>query len=144
MEWLIQCNLSPNTIANYMSAVKGLYLLWNIPEASAVFESHAWSLSLKALKYTVRNLDTARPAITLEHLISLVRVTSSSFALWPLRIALIFGYLGYLRASNLAPNSKREFDPSRHTTRADVWPTSDGILLSLGWTKTLQAPAHKS
>ena len=51
----------------------------------------------------------------------------------------MFGYLGYLRVSNLAPASAAEFDPSRHTTREDVLHSKQGILLSIKWTKTRQA-----
>ena len=59
--------------------------------------------------------------------------------LWPVRVALVFGYFGYLRVSNLAPDVAANFDIKRNTTWADVSPTEDGLIINLKWTKTLQA-----
>ena len=41
--------------------------------------------------------------------------------------------------SNLAPPTVADFDHTRHTTREDVWPSKEGILLAIKWTKTRQA-----
>ena len=40
--------------------------------------------------------------------------------------------------------SLAEFDPSRHTTWEDVWPSSQGVLLSIKWTKTRQSTALRA
>ena len=40
--------------------------------------------------------------------------------------------------SNIAPHSKKAFDPSRHILRQDVLFTPPGAHLIIKWTKTLQ------
>ena len=136
-EWLITANLAPSTIKNYLSAIKGLYLLWNIKPIIDIFESYAWSLTLRAIPFANRSPATVRPSMTFDHLLALVRVCSHP-STWPLRVALSFGFLGYLRVSNLAPQTPSTFDQTRHTTWGDVVPTKDGIMLSLKWTKSRQ------
>ena len=63
-------------------------------------------------------------------------------ALGSLKIALVFGYLGFLRVSNLAPYTCSEFDHTRHTTWEDIHPSRDGVLICLKWTKTRQAAPY--
>ena len=138
-EWLIQAQLAPNTVKNYLSAVKMLYLSWNVQTVIEAFNSYSWFLTTKAIQLSVRPPPDSRTAITYPHLEALVAACDRDKALWPLKVALVFGYLGYLRVSNLAPASAAEFDPSRHTTREDVLPSKQGILLSIKWTKTRQA-----
>ena len=79
-----------------------------------------------------------RSAITLEDLTRLVAVCNTDPSLVPLRVALVFGFLGYLRISNMTPPTAQSFDPTRHTSWADVRPCEQGLLLDLKWTKTLQ------
>ena len=53
--------------------------------------------------------------------------------LLPLRVALVFGYFGYLRISNMVPETLAAFDLDRSTTWADVIPKKEGIILMLKW-----------
>ena len=103
-----------------------------------VFDSHKWALTLRALKFANRTAFDDSSVVTLPHLLRLVRVCDIDFALWPLRLVLLFGYMGYLRVSNLAPSTATSMDVTRHTTWSDVWSSDDGVLLSLKWTKTRQ------
>ena len=96
-EWLIQDGLSPATIKNHLLAIKNLYLYWDIPGVIQLFDSFSWSLTLKALKYASHTTIDNRTAITVPHLIALVRACSGDSALWPLKMVLLFGYMGYLR-----------------------------------------------
>ena len=143
VEWLIEDGLAPSTIKNYLSAVKNLFLLWNITDVIHIFDSYRWSLTLKAIAYANRNVTDKRTAVTLPHLLRLVRLCDSDMEFWPLKIALIFGYLGYVRVSNLAPYTASTFDVTRHTTRGDVWPSEDGVILALKWTKTRQVSQNR-
>ena len=135
---LIQDGLATSTIRNHLSAIKSLYLERNLQGTLAVFESHSWALTLRALKFANRSAYDEKSAVTLPHLLRLVRACDVDFALWPLKVALLFGYMGYLRVSNMAPNTVSDLDVTRHTTFSDVWATDNGVLLQLKWTKTLQ------
>ena len=138
-EWLIQEGLAPPTIKNHLSAIKNLYLLWDFPKVVQIFDSHGWALTLRALKFANRLTYDDKSSLTLPHLLALVRICDINCSLWPLRVALIFGYMGFLRVSNLAPNTAQEFDRTRHTTWSDIWASESGVLVFLKWTKTMQA-----
>jgi hypothetical protein len=43
-----------------------------------------------------------------------------------------------LRQSNLAPGSAGTFNPSRHTTHADVSVQAPGLVITVKWSKTMQ------
>ena len=101
--------------------------------------SPAWTLTLRAISYSAGPQPDNRSAITLEDLTRLVAICNTDPSLVPLRVALVFGFLGYLRISNMTPPTAQSFDPTRHTSWADVRPCEQGLLLDLKWTKTLQA-----
>ena len=101
--------------------------------------SPSWTLTLRAISYSAGPQPDNRSAITLEDLTRLVAVCNTDPSLVPLRVALVFGFLGYLRISNMTPPIAQSFDPTRHTSWADVRPCEQGLLLDLRWTKTLQA-----
>ena len=107
-----------------------------------IFESYAWSLTLKAIKFAVRPATGGRTSVTYDHLLDLIRACEADNTLGPLKVALIFGYLGYLKVSNLAPYSRAEFDHTRNTTWEDVQPSKYGVMLALKWTKTRQAAPY--
>ena len=56
----------------------------------------------------------------------------------PLIGALSFGFFGFLRISNLAPQTAADFDPKRHTTVGNVLMQTQGLILNLKWSKTRQ------
>ena len=80
-EWLIRAGMAPSTIANYLSAVKTLYLMWDLSEPIEVFNSYAWSLTMKAVKHAVRPVLNNRAAVTFDHLKLLVRACNREAAL---------------------------------------------------------------
>ena len=138
-EWLIAADLSVSMVQNYISAVKNMYLGWGTASALEIFDSYAWALTIKAINFSVRPKLDSRTAVSPQHLAAMVKVCSGNRSLLPLRVALIFGFMGFLRVSNLAPYTAEGFDCTRHTTRGDVKVTKAGIVLMLKWTKTRQA-----
>ena len=133
---------SGRTISGYSEksclGCKKLVFILNIPKVIKIFNSYTWSLTLKAVSHAVRETPISRPAMTLSHLGALLRACDTDKSMIPLKVALSFGYLGYLRVSNLAPNSEDSFNPTRSTTWGDIWPSRDGIIVALKWTKTRQ------
>ena len=51
---------------------------------------------------------------------------------------MIFAFAGFLRVSNLAPRTAGDFDATRHTLLRDVNVTSEGVIIYIKWTKTIQ------
>ena len=118
----------------HLSAVKLLFQEWQVRDLS----SPAWTLTLRAIAYSAGPQPDHRSAVTKEDLIKLVAVWDTDPSLVPLRVALVFGFFGYLGISNLAPPTAQSFDPARHSSWADFKPSKQGLLLYLKWTKTLQ------
>ena len=119
-EFLLISDRSPATVKNYLSAVKVLFQKWRVPSIVKDLSSPAWILTLKAISYSAGPQPEHRSAITNEDLLKLVTVCDTDPSLVPLRVALVFGFLGYLRISNLAPPTAKSFDPARHSSWADV------------------------
>ena len=57
-----------------------------------------------------------------------------------LKFAILCGFLGFLRQSNLAPRKAGSFDPTRNTCRGDIIVQKPGqcLLVIIKWTKTIQ------
>ena len=91
-----------------------------------LFKDVMWEMTAKALLKTVRTKPPRRAAMDWEDLEKLVRHCMTSETLQVLRLALVVGFLAFLRASNLASNL------------ADILPRGGSLLFHLRWTKTLQ------
>ena len=138
-ELLTNTDLSFSTIKNYCTAIKTLYAEWGLVHVLRSFDTPAWRFMLKGLAYSATTRQDCRAAMTFIDLKKMTMMCKDDKSLWPLRVALTFGYFGYLRVSNLAPDVALNFDTTRHTTWADVVPSKEGIIVELKWTKTLQA-----
>ena len=103
-----------------------------------LFKDVLWEMTAKALLKTVHTNPPRRAAMDWEDLETLVRYCMTSETLQVLRLALVVGFLAFLRVSNLAPRTIAAFDPSRHSTLADLLPRGGSHLFHLRWTKTLQ------
>ena len=138
-EFLLISGRSPATVKHYLSPFKSLFQEWMVPSVVKDLAYLAWSLTLQAISYSAGPQPDNRSAVTKEDLIRLVAVCKTDPSRVPLRVALVFGFLGYLRISNMAPPTAQPFDPTRHSSWADVRPCEQGLLLDIKWTKTLQA-----
>ena len=143
-EWLITSGLSTSTVKNHLSSIKILYLWWNKPHILHLLRSEPWALTLRGLAYSTRPLPCSTTAVTIDHLALIIQACSSSLELLPVRIGVLFGFFGYLRVSNLAPQKWADWDPSRHSTWSDVQSSRDGILFNLKWSKTRQHASHNA
>ena len=136
VEALAESGLSLGTIQNYISALKTMFRMRSVN--AHLFKDVMWEMTAKALLKTVRTKPPRRAAMDWEDLEKLVRHCMTSETLQVLRLALVVGFLAFLRASNLAPRTVATFDPSRHSTLADIIPRGGSLLFHLRWTKTLQ------
>ena len=137
-EWLVLAALSSATIRNHLSALKMLYEWWGKGQVVASLSSNAWSLTVKGIVNTIRPSFDKRTAMTLNDLLFIMEAASESMALTPILGALTFGYMGFLRISNLAPPTLDSFDKTRHTTFGDVLLQKDGLIINLKWSKSRQ------
>ena len=138
-EWLLQGGLAVATVRNHMAAVKSLYSWMGNRQVLCVLNSTTWSLTVKGLLNTVRPSYNTRTAMTPDDLLAMMEFAYRYDDLQPLSVALAFGFFGYLRISNLDPQTVASFDVTRHTTFGDIHFRNNWLLLSLKWTKTRQA-----
>ena len=65
---------------------------------------------------------------TLKDLIAACDAVTSPYTF---KAIFLVAFFGFLRISNIAPHSVREFDTSRHLTRGDVQFKHPGMLITL-------------
>ena len=143
-EWLIAANLAPSTIKNLLSAVKILYTWWQKHHIVKLFQSDAWSLTLRGITNSVRPSQTNKSTISIQDLIIIIQSCSFSLDLLPFKVGILLGFFGFLRVSNLAPPKVSDWDPSRHTTWDDVHVSDKGILFKIRWSKTRQSSSDSA
>ena len=129
---------SAKSIKNYLGAIQ---LYHNHLGLHANNSSHfKYQLMLRALPFTMRHFPAQKLAVTPKILDSICNNCDQIGDLGTvLKVAFTLSY-GFLRQSNIAPPSPAAFDPSRHTTCADVTQQPPGLVVRLKWSKTHQAP----
>ena len=136
LEYLVVNNTSIHMLANYVSALKAMAVVYNIEYT--VFDHPQVKYYLKAVRIN-RPLSVPRRNImdipTLRCLISLVSPLSNAITF---KALFLVGYFGFFQLSNLVPHAGKDFDPSRHLAGGDVFFESSTVKLLIKWTKTLQ------
>lgn len=119
VEYLAQRFQSPKSVHNYVSGVRLLHKYLGAPDANLY--SFELDLMLRSLDITLRHTPKQRLPITWKILRQLCQVCDGLDTIGcVLKCALLFGFFGLLRQSNLAPRSPSLFDPTRHTCRGDL------------------------
>ncbi len=138
VEFLARQFTSPASIRNYISGVRLLHKYLDVhAPALAAFELH---LLLRALDITLMHRPLRRLPLELHHLQAMCGLcTAAGPSGLVIKTALLVGFFGFLRQSNLVPPSAATFDRLRHTCRGDVFFAPPGMLILLKWTKTHQS-----
>lgn len=102
------------------------------------FKSTSLSLLLRAIRINKRTPAQQRPPMSIPHLKRLLVCIMDMDYAHHLRAAIVLMFATNFRQSNLAPPTSRQFDGTRHLTRADVRFRSDVMLVYQKWSKTQQ------
>lgn len=95
---------------------------------------------LRSLPLTMRHIPLQRQPLDPSTLLAICRVCDELGSKGTIyKCAFLLAFYGFLRQSNLAPNSS-VFDVTRHTSRDDVYFLPPGLIVYLKWTKSRQAP----
>lgn len=123
---------------NYISGVRFLHKVVGV-EAPALLCFNL-ALTLRASRLMLRRPPHRKLPFTLSTLQQLCHMCDilNPFGV-VMKVAILFGFFGMLRQSNLAPRSQGTFDPSRHTCRGDVLFQTPGIVIIMKWAKTIQS-----
>ena len=137
LECLVSNACSYCMIANYVSALKANFVLYDLP-----FDL----LDHPKVKYFVKALRINRPlSITSHNVITipaLIQISQSCEALesgFVYRTAILLGFFAFMRLSNLAPHAIGSFDATRHLTGEDIVFTSKHAKVIIKWSKTMQS-----
>ena len=135
-ECLVSNNCSVSMIANYLSAIKANFVIYNMSYSL---------LDHPRIRYFQKSMRINRSLALTSHnvidLCMLARISESCDHLnFPevFRAIFLTGFFGFFRLSNLAPHSILTFDPSRHLTGHDLFFTKNLVKILIKWSKTMQ------
>ena len=136
LECFVSNAVSPCMLANYVSAIKASFILYELP-----FQV----LDHPRVKYFIKAVKINRPpALKTHNIISISMLIKLSMACDDIpfgqvyKATLLLGFFAFLRLSNLAPHSVTAFDHTRHFTGHDVFFTKKHLKLIIKWSKTMQ------
>lgn len=134
--------LAPDSVSNYVSAVRTLHSLCEIPVPDPDdFVHKAVLKGMKArFKKPARQAQPIDPVI-FKALAPVVRIQDPlELVAW---VACLMGFHLLLRASNITSTSTKKFDPEVNLVRSD-FRLHEGLLVAhIRWTKTLQFKERK-
>ncbi len=135
IEFLAQTFVSPNSVKNYVSAIRHYHSI--LGKNCYSLDTFEIKTMLRALEPTMHHIPNRRRPVTPGMLKNMLRLCQKMGHIGKMmRVALLFGYLAFLRQSNLAPLSADSFDPTRHTCRGDMFFLPPGLVLLQKWSKT--------
>ena len=136
LEYLMHNNVSVGMIINYVSAVKAMAILYNIPHD--IFEHPRVKYFIKSIKMSRPILITKRNVMDVNTLTELITLCDNRPNAVTFKANFLTAFFGFFRLSNLAPHATGEFDQSKHLTGGDVFFDKNQVKILLKWSKTLQ------
>ena len=136
MEFLHQNGHSKSNIANYMAAVRTLYIVHGLP--TQPFRYQMIQLYLKALKIAAPFSPSIRSTLDIQTLKSLLLICDILPHPDVFKALYLTCFFSFLRLSNILPHSITRFDNSRHLARGDFIVSGNKAVLLIKWSKTIQ------
>ena len=137
LEYLAGRLKSPKSISNYWGAVKLLHDINRVHLSNA--EDIQVRLMFKSMSLTKRHVSFQKLPLLkheLQQMCSILDTCNTEGLV--VKTALLLGFYGFLRASNLCTQKGEKFDNTRHFTRSDVTITNKGLNIHLKWEKNMQ------
>ena len=136
MEFLSRYQLSHRVIRNYLSSLSSLAQFYGL-DASHL--SHpAVSRFLRSLSINSPFRPTPRGIFDIRTLYHISKACDSLSDPHLFTAIFLVAFYAFLRLSNIAPQSNRQFSHSKHFLRKDIVFAPPGAHLLIKWTKTLQ------
>ena len=127
------------TVRNYIDGLRFYHVLlgYNFDQLYCNFQVQ---LLLKGLKRRMSSHVNRKLPITLDILQKIhtcldLQTNKLHITLWA---AFLVAFFGFLRKSNMVPQTASTFDTKKHLNRASFITTTTGITVQLRWTKTIQ------
>ena len=136
MEYLVENGVNVNMVSNNVSAIKAKFVMYGLPHC--LLQHPRIAYFIKSLKINRPLTVTPRNIMSLSTLSNLVHLCKSITSGASFKAIFFIVFFGFLRISNLAPQSLSHFDPSRQLTPSDVKISKRSIKLVIKWSKTMQ------
>lgn len=137
VEFLARTYKCDKSIKNIVSAIRLLHKRLHL-DAPALYDFDL-QLMLRAFKITLGGPRQKLP-VTLDILYKLCIACDSLGRLGVvLKCVFLFAFFGFLRCSNLVPDTANDFDIHRHLSRGDVFLHGAQLVIMIKWSKTLQS-----
>ena len=136
LEYLHQNSLSPKVIKNYLSSIATVARSYNMDYS----ETHnpAVNRYIRGLALTFPFRPTPRGIFDIPTLYAISKQCEILSDPILFRSIFLTSFYAFLRMSNIAPHSSRQFDPHKHLLRRDVIFAPPGAHIILKWCKTMQ------
>jgi integrase len=134
VEFLVDSKLTVATIKNYLTSLKSKFKLLGLP--ITVFDSPKLALAIASLEKNNPVIPKHKPILSPTQFKMMYTLSESLSIRLFFKMAIILGYMGFMRISNIAVKSSTVIDKIRDIRRGDISITPQGIWLR--WTKTLQ------
>ena len=122
---------------NYIDGVRKVHVLWHTEPPSLMdIEVRIMLLGLnKTMLSPIKQAQPITPEIMLDMVTFLDLSKRADLAFWGV---VVIGFFMFCRKSNLIPDSKGTFDPSKQLTLASVKFDDTLAILMVAWSKTIQ------
>ena len=136
LQYLYQNSISVKVIKNYLSSISTMASFYNL-DHSAV--SHPLTTRfIRGLSLHSPFRPTPRGVFDVPTLYLISQQCDNSSDPILFRAIFLTAFYGFLRMSNIAPHSLKQFDPNKHFRRQDLIFAPPGAHLILKWCKTMQ------
>ena len=131
----MKSSTSPKVVRNYLSSIASMASLYKIPHQA--IQSEPVKRFLRSI--SINSSSPTHRGIFDIHTLYLISITYDRLS-DPLLFRAIFltAFYAFFRMSNIAPHSKKAFDPTIHILRQDLIFPPLGMHILVKWTKTLQ------
>ena len=136
MEYLVQNSQSQGNIANYMAGLRAFHIIHGLN--TTPFTDERTSLYLKSLKLQAPLAPPRRSSLDIQLLQNILQSCEKFRFPSIFQPLYLLCFFSFLRLSNILPHSVASFDHTRHLARGDYISTSNGAVLLIKWSKTLQ------
>ena len=138
MEFLVRNGSRAQALNSYVSVLRHYFRLLDIPYASLAHRK--LHLFIKSVAMNAPYAPKFKANFSVPILLKLVQACDSFPSGFIYKSVFLLAYFAFLRLSNLAPSSSRNFDPTRNFTRGDIIFGPPGAHVIVKWAKCNPLP----
>ena len=128
---------SPQSVKNYVNGVRILHILTDSPIEN--FKSFEVKLFMRGMTRIKAHHPKQAQPMTIEMLLAMYKFVNQSDSLHvTIWATILLAFFCFLRKSNVVPETRESFSPSKQLLREDVKIGDNLLLVHIKWSKTIQ------